>query len=273
MARWWSTPRVKPIPSGRSGERPFSFGRFAMSRIRVAPAALLLALAASSLTAEVVTLQAAASLRGLNPVLLGRARLQHVLQREPRGQRDLPLLHRPVLQRRPPIPPSTSSWRRGSRGRSTTSWRTPARSMRTTRRRHRVRVFRLAGPAGRHEPALSPPSRSTRSGCSSPALPASRAYANSILTSIRHDAPNGLVAGFRTNVGALQPGGLLGGGDTPDLRLRRRGDRIAFDAHGPPALGPADLGSLRGRRAAPTSRPRTRRSWSTRRLRSSPTRP
>jgi plastocyanin len=39
-----------------------------------------------------------------------------------------------------------------------------------------------------------------------PALPSSRAYASSVLASIRHDAPNSLVAGFRTNVGLFNPG-------------------------------------------------------------------
>lgn len=39
-----------------------------------------------------------------------------------------------------------------------------------------------------------------------PGLPLSRAYAASVLTSIRHDPPNGIVAGFRTNVGVFNPG-------------------------------------------------------------------
>jgi len=174
-------------------------------RVRIAPAALLLALAASSLSAEVVILQAAASLRGLNPFFSD----VRAFNTSYSASLEVNATFRCFVG---PCPTATSDPSihfvlapRESRAFDDIVANAGAFNAHDT---GGGIEFEYSGSPGQlvvtsrlysNEPLNSV-------GMFIPALPASRAYANSILTSIRHDAPNSLVAGFRTNVGLFNLG-------------------------------------------------------------------
>ena len=165
-------------------------------------AALLIALGfAAVLSGDVITLPAASSLVGLNPFFSD----VRVFNTSYTTSLDVTATYRCFIGSCRVGPSrSRSRWRRARRARSTTWSRRPTRSTRTTPAEASIQVLRLPGPLVVTSRLFSTePLNSV--GMFIPALSASRAYASSILSSIRDDAGDG-VGHFRTNVGFFNPG-------------------------------------------------------------------